>query len=211
MGVDTSLAVTVGVLLLAGLGVNAVQAPAYAGGRFDSRFWQLPLDEKLDRVHAERRLWWWVSIWELVGLFLMTSGVVGLIGILGMHGWASVALGGYLAGMVSWSMGATLQGAAGSEAARQRAETGTTPAWVQMPWKAAWVCEFAWVVAANLAYLALGIAILGGDALPAWSGWTAIGLGALIPVVVGLWRELFPQLGTIVPFALGIAVLVSAS
>jgi hypothetical protein len=209
MQVESSLMVTVGVLLLSGLGVGAVQAPAYLPGRFDGRFWRLPLDDKLDRVHAERRLWWWLSIWQLVGLFLLTSGVVGLVGILGTDGWSAVGLGGYLTAMVFWVMGATLQAAAGSEAAKQRADGSGTPAWIHMPWRAAWVAEFAWVIGSNLAYAAIGIAILHSDLLAPWSGWTAIGLGVLIPVVVGVRRDLFPELSTFVPFVLGIATLLA--
>ncbi len=41
-----------------------------------------------------------------------------------------------------------------------------------------------------------------------WAGWTAILIGTLIPVAVGLTRIGFPQLGLRVPFTVGGSLIV---
>ncbi len=90
----------------------------------------LPLDDKLDRVAVHSWEWWWVSIWELVGLFLVTGGLAGLTYLLAAEDepvLASVAFGGYLVALVAWVFGLIAQAAAVFQAATQRTETGETP------------------------------------------------------------------------------------
>jgi hypothetical protein len=65
-----------------------------------------------------------------------------------------------------------------------------------------------WVIGANLAYVLVGWAILQSGLVGAWAGWAAIVLGVGIPVAIALVRDLFPQLGLLVPFILGIALLI---
>ncbi|MEE8376716.1 MAG: hypothetical protein V3S26_10395 [Acidimicrobiia bacterium] len=43
-----------------------------------------------------------------------------------------------------------------------------------------------------------------------WSGWAAIRLGVLIPVVVLMTRVGFPQLGLLVPFVVGISAIIES-
>jgi hypothetical protein len=205
--------VLVGVLLIGGVGVVAVEAVGYRRGGYNSAFWQLPLDDKLDQVALHRREWWWVGVWELAGLFLVTGGVAGLAALLGSDDepvLASVALGGYLVALFAWVFGLMVQTAAGSQAAVQRAETGATPAWVHPLWEAAYLGELAWIIGSNLAYAVLGIAIIQSGLVGAWAGWVALGLGVLISVAVAATRFGFPQLGLIVPFVLGVALIIEA-
>jgi hypothetical protein len=39
-----------------------VQAVGYVRGRFNGEFWNLALDDKLDRVAERRWEWWWVAV-----------------------------------------------------------------------------------------------------------------------------------------------------
>lgn len=206
--------VLVGILLVSGLALVVVESVGNIRGGYGSKFWQLPLDEKLDHVAQNRWAWWWLSIWELVGLFTMTGGVVGFVQIVTEEGegvLAHVALGGYLVALIAWLFGLTIQSAAVSRASAQRADTGETPAWLQPLWDAAYLSEGVWIVGSNLAYAVLGAAVVRSEVVGTWAGWAAIGLGILIPVVVLSIRDGFPQLGYLSPTLLGIAVLIAAS
>lgn len=204
--------IIVGILLLSGLLLVAVEAVGYGRGGYNSAFWRLPLDAKLDHLSGHRWWWWWISIWGLVGLFLMTGGVGGLTFLLADAGepvLAFVALGGYLVALFSWVFGVIVQGAAVSRAAEQRVETGETPDWLHPLWKAAYVAEAAWVIGANLAYALFGAAALGSGLVGDWAGWVAIVAGVLIPVIVVITRTGFPQLVLFAPTVIGIALLLS--
>lgn len=205
--------VLVGVLLMAGIGVIAVEAVGYNRGGYNSAFWQLPLDDKLDRIVDHRWEWWWIAIWELVGLFLMTGGLAGLTALLVAEDeavLASVAFGGYLVALFAWVSGLMGQTAAGTQAAAQRAESGATPSWIHPIWEAAYFAEGAWIVGSNLAYALIGVAILQSGIVAAWAGWATLGVGLMIPVAFLATRFGFPQLGVIVPFILGVALLIEA-
>jgi hypothetical protein len=205
--------ILVGILLVSALALQAVEGVGYRRGRFDSAFWRLGLDDKLDHVAAHRREWWWVSIWGLVGLFLMSGGVFGLTYLLADSGAgiaASVALGGYAVALFSWVFGQTVQAASVARAATQRGETGRTPDWLQPIWNAGYLAEGMWVIGANLAYALFGVAILQTDVVAGWAGWVALGGGIVIPTVVLVRRDGFPQLGILLPAVIGIAVLIAA-
>lgn len=203
----------VGILLLAGMALIAVQSVGYRRGAFNSEFWRLPLDDKLDRVAVRKWEWWWVAIWDLVGLFLMTGGLAGLTHLLAESGegvLAYVALGGYLVALFSWFFGVIIQAAGVSHAADQRKKAGATPSWIHPFWTAGYLAEAVWVIGTSLAYVVLGVAILQSGLIAPWSGWAAVGLGIVIPVAVLLARTGFPQLGYFVPFVVGIALIIEA-
>ncbi|MGB7861345.1 MAG: hypothetical protein WBM90_12675 [Acidimicrobiia bacterium] len=202
--------ILVGVLLLSGLALMAVEAVGYVRGGYNSAFWKLPLDEKLDHVAENRWEWWWVSVWGLVGLFFMTGGVFGVGYLLANAGepvLAYVAMGWYTVAALAWIYGLIVQAASVSEAAQQRAHTGTTPSWLHPFWNGAFVAELVWITGANLAYGLIGVAILQTGLVADWAGWVALG-GVLIAVVVLIAREGFPQLGYLLPAAIGIALLI---
>lgn len=203
--------VLVGILLVSGVGLIAVEAVGYNRGGYNSEFWKLPLEDKLDQVAEHRWEWWWVAIWELVGLFLMTGGITGLTYLIATEGepvLAYVALGGYLVVLFAWVFGLITQAAAMSQAAKQRTETGDTPAWIHPFWEAGYFAEGVWVIGSNVAYAVVGVAILQTGLVAAWAGWVVLGLGVLIPVVVVVTRIGFPQLGVLLPAVIGIALLI---
>ena len=203
----------VGVLLLSGLALLGVESVGYVRGGYDSAFWKLPLDDKLDHIAAHRWEWWWISMWGLVGLFLLGGGVFGLgylVADAGEPVLASVAVGGFAVAALAWVNGQIVQAASVSEAAKQRSETGVTPGWLHASWNGAFVAELSWLVGANLAYAVMGAAILRTDFVADWAGWVALIGGVLIAIGVLVAREGFPQLGYLPPAVIGIAVLVES-
>jgi hypothetical protein len=205
--------ILVAVLLLSGLALIAVEGIGYARGHYNSAFWRLPLDEKLDHVADHDRYWWWVSIWSMVGLFSMTAGIFGFAYLLADAGepvLAWVALGGYVVALMAWVLGLTVQAAGVSQAASQRLQTGATPAWIHPLWQGAYLAEGVWVMGTNLAYSVLGIAILGSGLVADWAGWVALVGGVATALVVVVLRDGFPQLGMLIPAILGVALLIEA-
>jgi len=206
--------VLIGVLLLAALALLLVEAVGYTRGGYNSAFWRLPLDEKLDHVATHRREWWWISIWGLVGLFLLTGGMFGLAYLVAEAGepvLAYVGLGGYTVAVLAWILGVIFQAAAVSEAAKQRAETGATPTWLHPLWNGAFLAELTWVVGANFAYSVIGVALLQSGLVADWAGWVSLIGGLVIAVGVLIARDGFPQLGHLIPAAIGVALLITAA
>lgn len=202
-----------GILLMAVIGLIAVESVGYRRGGFDSEFWKKSLDEKLDHVATHTRDWWLVSIAELVGIFLMTAGLAALTYLLATEGEGTLAFasfGGYLVALMAWVSALIAQTTTLPRAATDRAETGKTPAWIQPFWDAGYLAEGVWIVGTNLAYAVMGVAILRSGLLPAWSGWAALVLGLFLPVVVLITKAGFPQLGGLVPFIIGIAAIIES-
>lgn len=202
-----------GLLLISGLAIVAVEAFGYVPGEYNAAFWKLPLDDKLDHVAQHRREWWWISLWDLVGLILLTGGIFGLATLVAEAGEsvvANVALGVYIASATLWLVGLVIQTTAVPQAATQRADTLETPAWIHPLWSAGWVSEVAWITGSNAAYAILGIALLQTDLLASWAGWTALVGGVVIAAVVGITRNGFPQLALLVPAVLGLAAILAA-
>lgn len=207
------MTVLVGVLLLSGFALIAVESVGYVRGGYNSAFWRLPLDQKLDHVADHRWEWWWISIWPLVGLFTVSGGVFGFTYLLADGGepvLAYVALGGFVISVLSWVFGVTIQAAAVSEASKQRTDAGVTPEWIHPFWNAAFLLEIVWIVGSNLAYSLVGVAILQTGVVADWAGWVALIAGAVTTVVVLVVRDGFPQLGILVPAIIGVALLIEA-
>lgn len=203
----------VGVLLLSGLALIAVEAVGYVRGGYNSAFWRLPLDEKLDHVAANRWEWWWVSIGGLVELLLVTSGAFGLGYLLADAGepvLAAAAIGGYTVAAMAWLYGLIIQAAAVSEAARQRVDAGATPTWLHPLWNGAYVAELVWITGANLSYALLGVAILQTDLVADWAGWLSLFGGVITAAGVLIAREGAPQLSYLVPAVIGVALLIES-
>lgn len=207
------MTVLVGVLLLSGFALIAVESVGYVRGGYNSAFWRLPLDQKLDHVADHRWEWWWISLWPLVGLFTVSGGVFGFAYLLADGGepvLAHVALGGFVISVLSWVFGVSIQAAAVSEASKQRTEAGVTPEWIHPFWNAAFLLEVVWIVGSNIAYSLVGVAILQTGVVADWAGWVALIAGAVTAVVVLVVRDGFPQLGILVPAVIGVALLIEA-
>ena len=120
---------------------------------------------------------------------------------------AFVALGAFTVAVFSWVFGLIVQAAAVSEAAKQRAVTGSTPAWLHPLWSGAFLAELVWISGANHAYALIGFIILQTGLVADWAGWVALVGGVLTAAGVIIAREGFPQLGYLLPAAIGIALL----
>lgn len=203
----------IGVLLTSVIMVVGVEVVGYRRGGYDSEFWRLPLDDKLDHVVANLRDWWWISIWGLVGIALMTGGVSGLVFALHAAGApvaGSVGLGVYMVAVIAWAFGLIIQTTAVATAAVDRLETGFTPGWIQPLWNAGYLAEGTWIIGANLAYVLIGVSVLQSGLIASWAGWASIVLGLAIPMAVVALRNGFPQLAGIVPFILGFAIIIDS-
>ncbi len=203
----------VGILLLSGLVLVAVEGVGYSRGGYGSEFWSSPLDDKLDHIAGHRREWWWISLWSLVGLLTMGGGTFGLAALIAEDGepvLAFVALGVWVVAMVGWVGGLTVQAAGMPQAASQRADSGSTPDWIHPLWWFVYVTEGTWIIGANMAYAVFGLGILLSSSMPVWVGWTSIAGGLLISLGVIVTRDGFPQLAVVVPAVIGVALLLRA-
>lgn len=203
----------VGALLVAGLGLMVIEAVGYTRGGYNAEFWKLPLDDKLDHVSENRWEWWWISIWGLVALFVVTGGVGGLTYLLDDAGepvLAYVAFGGYLIAVVAWIFGLMIQAAAVSQASKQRTKTQETPSWIHPFWEAGYFAEGVWVIGANLAYAVIGVALLQSDLVGAWAGWVSLVGGLVVAIGVLATKAGFPQLSLLIPTVIGIALLIES-
>jgi hypothetical protein len=67
--------------------------------------------------------------------------------------------------------------------------------------------ERAFVIGANLAYMACGIGIVTSGFPAPWAGWIAIASGALIAACASLREYFFQHMVLITPIILGIALI----
>ena len=202
-----------GLLLISGVVLLLIQAPAYRRGGFDGSFWRMPIADQLDRIGEKNREWWWLAGWSVAGLVLMTGGFASLASLLGEAGEPALAFSGlgiYLVAMAAWMFGLAVSYAAMAEAAKQKAESGGTPSWVAPLGRSGYVAEATWVIAANFAYVFAGAAVLATGLLPAWAGWSVVGIGAALALVVSLTRYAFPQMSDLAPLVLGVAAILEA-
>lgn len=200
-----------GLMLVTGLVIAGVAGGLGSARGYDGAFWKLPLADKLDFIHGHRRDWWWIALADLAGVFAVTAGMAGATYLLADAGapvLAYAALGGYLLAMSAWVFGLIAQTAGAARAATDKADSGSTPPWIQGLWDACYLAEWVWVFGANLAYILVGWAVLQSGLVAAWAGWAAVVLGVGIPAAIALVRDLFPQLSLLVPFILGVALLV---
>lgn len=197
-----------GVTLLALVPLLVIEAVAYTRGGMLNEFWRRPIDGKLDHLIGHQREWWVMGVVWIAMLAVTVGGMTGLVASNGGE-WAWIGLGALVIGAGAWLVGIMLQTAGGAIAATQRAEHGATPAWVHPLWGAAWMGELAWVLLANLGYVAIGIAIVRNDTPSEWAGWAAIVGGGLIVAAVAATRNAFPQLALLVPIALGVAAVLA--
>lgn len=201
----------VGILLVLPLALLVVEVPAYYRGGYDSAFWALPIDEKLDHIAGHARYWWWLSILGLVGIIALIAGVTGLAGLIvdsGQTVISFVALGVFVPSAMAWIFGSIVQTGAMPQAAKQRTASGETPPWVHPLWSAAWTAEITYIVGANIAYAIFGYALL-DFGIAEWVGWVAIVGGLLTALAVVVLRNGFPQLAILLPGLIGVALILS--
>jgi hypothetical protein len=175
---------------------------------FDNAFWAKPLPDKLGQVAARRRQWNRLAIVWIPATLLVTAGLTAFAFQLTAAGegvWAGLGLGALIPIAAIFVLTALLIATTVGHAAE--ASTSEVPAWVGPVWLASWWVERSLVIAANVAYVALGVGIVSSGYPAEWAGWVAIVSGALLALWASLRDYLFQHLILITPLALGVALI----
>ena len=202
--------VVAGIALLLIVPFLLLEFPAYRRGGYSGAFWRKPLEEKLDHIATQPAYWTRMGVMWLPILVLAVAGMTAFsfqLASKGAAAWSFLALGAFITGSFAWLNGSLIQTTVVRVAARVKADTGSTPDWLDAGWTMAWWSELTYVSATNLAFVAWGIGILDTGYPANWMGWAAIALGVIAILMIGLAREAFPHLGVIVPIVLGIALV----
>lgn len=202
--------VIVGVVLLAVIPFVAWDAVSSLRAGFDNAFWARSLDDKMDYIPERRAAWHRLgTVWIFIGL-LLSAGFMAFTFQLAGEGepvWAAIGFGAFLPVVVALFLGATLMVTTIAAAAEDRRKTGSIPGWAHPVWRTAWWLERAFVIGANLAYVAWGIAIVATGFPAVWAGWVAIISGALIAAWASLRDYFFQHMALLAPIVIGIALL----
>lgn len=202
----------VAVILLGIVVLLAVQTVAYFRGGFDSAFFRRTMEERLDGIAANRREWAIVGVLAVALTVAVAGGVVGFARHVAVRGGltlTTVSAGLVLVASAAWLVGIAIEGGVVPLAARERADTGTTPAWIEPFWTALYHLEIVYVVVANVAYVLLGLAVVRVGYPSVWSGWASIVIAGAVLGYALITREIFPQLALFVPVLLGVAVVLA--
>lgn len=200
----------VGFVLLAVIPFVAWDGVSALRAGFDNAFWARPFDVKMDHIPDERAAWRRLGIVWIPINMLLTGGLTAFVFQLAEAGetvWGALGLGVFLLGALAFPPAVLLMVATVDHAARERRDEGSTPTWVHPAWLSAWWSERAFVVGANLAYVAWGVGIVASGFPATWAGWVAIVSGALIAAWASLRDYFFQHMVLITPIALGLALI----
>lgn len=205
-------ATLVGVVLLGVIpfvvwdGISSVRAG------FDNAFWMRPLEEKMTAIVAVRDAWHRIGIVWIFVSGLLAAGFTAFSFQLVSAGepvLAALGLGAFLLTAIGFTWAALLMVSTISRAAEVHAESGDVPPWALPAWTSTWWIERAFIIGANLAYIAWGAAIVSSGYPATWAGWVAIVSGAVLVAWVSLREYFFQHLVLITPIAIGMALLVA--
>jgi hypothetical protein len=173
---------------------------------FDGAFWARPLGDKMPLITARRRVWDRLSlIWVPINL-LLTAGLTAFAFQLAATGegvWGALGLGAFIPVTAAFISVALLMAATIGRAAAE----GSVPAWAEPAWQASGWVERAFVIGANVAYVAMGVGVVSSGYPAEWAGWVAIASGALIAAWASLRDYFFQHMVLVTPIALGVALL----
>ena len=202
---DTSIT---GLVLLAVVPLVVWDGVSGMRAGFDNAFWARPLPEKLPLVAAQRKVWDRLSLIWLPITALLAAGLTGFTFQLAATDdgvWGVLGLGVFLpvatVFMAIVPLMATTIGRAAAD--------GTVPAWAEPVWQASGWVERAFVIGANLAYVAMGFGIVASGYPAEWAGWVAIVSGALLAAWASLRDYFFQHMTLVTPVALGVALLLA--
>lgn len=202
--------VIVGIVLLGVVPFVVWDAVSSLRAGFDNAFWAKPLDAKMDDIPERRDAWHRLGfVWIFIGVVL-SAGFAAFSFQLAGEGepvWAALGFGVFLPVAGAFFVGANLMVTTIADAAEERRATASTPGWVQPVWRTAWWLERAFVVGANLAYVAWGVGMVATGFPAVWVGWVAIVSGGLIAAWASFGDYFFQHMALITPIVLGIALL----
>lgn len=170
-----------------------------------SRVWTAPLAERLTLIAARRRLWQTVNLSIAAAALLLVLGFTATAAPLQDRGGGvivSLSLATLIVGAPLWLVSLTFRIAA--MPANSARESPTAPADTS-----AWAggLFLAWSALANMAVVGFGVAVVHSGYPAAWSGWAAIGLGALLLAQLLATGDALPASYHIGPAVIGIALL----
>ena len=201
---DDSL--TIGLVLVAVVPLVIWDGVGGMRAGFDNAFWARPLAEKMPLIAARRRVWDRLSlIWVPINL-LLTAGLTAFAFQLATTEdgvWGALGLGAFLPLAAAFIATVLLMATTIGKAA----EEGSMPAWAAPIWQASGWIERAFVIGANLAYVAIGVGIVSSGYPAEWAGWVAIASGALIAAWASLRDYFFQHMVLVTPLVLGVALL----
>jgi hypothetical protein len=207
MAEDTVL---VGLVLLGVVPFVVWDAVSTMRAGFDNAFWAQPLEAKMSRIAEQRDAWQRLgTAWIYICVLLM-AGLVAFtfqLAAVGESGWAGIGLGAFILTAVGFVTSVALMASTIAYASDAMVDGGPLPAWAMPAWTATWWLERAFIIGANLAYVAWGVGIVASGFPATWVGWVAIVSGGLIAVWASLSEYFFQHMVLITPVLLGVALL----
>ena len=200
----------VGGVLVAGFVVFLVGAVAW---RLD---YQLPSEESLPIIHADRRRRTWIHVWMLVAMFVTPAGLAGLAQLPDLSDAApraAMAAVVYTLGAACMIVSLCFRLTVVPWAAERMVADGTPPVGYAAIEAWAGLLYVVHMLASYAVFVLLGVTVVASDALAPWSGWVGIGLGAacLVGFVATRFAGPFnpPFLAHTYTALLGVALLVT--
>ena len=204
--------VLVGVVLLAVVPFIAWDTVSSLRAGFDNAFWALPLEEKLPRIAEQPAAWRRLGTTWIYVVVLMTAGFTAFgfqLGAAGEPVLAALGLGAVLVGALGFVIGVLPMTTTVAAAAVVKRETSTSPGWLKPMWDSFGMMERTFVIAANLAYAAWGVAIVDSGFPAEWAGWVAFVSGLLLAVWAAAQDYFFQHMTLITPLVVGVALLLA--
>jgi len=200
----------VGAVLVGGLVVFLVGAVAW---RLD---YELPAEESLPLIHADRRRRAWIHVWMIAAMFITPAGLFGLAQLPELQDVAPAATMAavvYAIGAACMMAFLCFRLAVVPGAAERTVVDGAPP--VGFAALEAWAGSLYVVhmLASYAVFALLGATVLASDFFAPWSGWVGLGLGAAL--LTGLVATRFagpfnpPFMAHLYPALLGVVLLLT--
>jgi hypothetical protein len=204
--------VLVGIVLLAVVPIVAWDAWNSLRGGFDNDFFARPLEEKLPQVAENPSAWLRLGTSWIPITVLLVAGFAAFSVQLAEAGepvLAALGFGSFLVGALAFVVAIVPATNAVAAAAKAHDERGAVPPWLLPLWAASGVAERTFVVSANLAYVAWGVAMVDSAFPTEWAGWTVFITGLLLAAWASLQDYFFQHMTLIGPIVIGVALIVA--
>jgi hypothetical protein len=177
--------------------------------------WLARGDSALTLIGQHRGAWQWANWLFGVGAGLTIAGLAALTALVNRQPGTGVPAAAALALMVTasvlWTANLAFRLTVTVDIADAASAGRPVPDWYQPV--NAWVGTL-WYAAALLgaaATIGYGLAVRGGDVLPAWTGWLAISVGVFMFGLFAVTRDVPPVLLYLAPTAFGVTTLIRAA
>jgi hypothetical protein len=202
----------VGIVLLGVVPLVVWDAANSLRGGFDNDFFARPVGEKLPHVAEHTSAWLRLGTAWIPITVLLVAGFAAFalqIAEAGEPVLAALGFGTFMVGALAFIVAVVPATHAVAAAAEVHKETGGIPSWLGPLWAASGIAERTFVVSANLAYVAWGIAMVDTGFPAEWAGWTAFITGLLLASWASLQDYHFQHMTLITPIAVGVALVLA--